>query len=82
MITIARDTRHATTHVPLTENQDRLHALLGLPRTPAAAPVLVADHVDAVLAVGDVVEGNAHESLAELDRLADALGAAYVRFSR
>ena len=82
MITIARDTRRATTHAPSTENQDRLHALLGLPRALAAAPVVVADHVDAVLAVGDVVEGNASESLAELDRLADALGAAYVRFSR
>jgi hypothetical protein len=44
--------------------------------------VLVADRVDAVLAVGDLVEGSASESLAELDRLADALGAAYVRFSR
>ena len=51
---------------------------------PAAAPIIVADHVDAVLAVGDVLDGDVppSESLAELDRLADALGAAYVRFSR
>jgi hypothetical protein len=82
MVTIARNTRHATTHVPGTPNQDRLHELLGLPRAPAAAPVIVGDRVDSVIAVGDVVDGSANDSLAELDRLADALGAAYVRFSR
>ena len=38
--------------------------------------------VDAVIAVGDVAAGSKGDSLAELDRLADALGAAYVRFSR
>lgn len=82
MVTIARNTRHPTTHQPGTPNQDRLHELLGLPHAPAAAPVIVGDRVDAVLTVGDVIDGNAHESVAELDRLADALGAAYVRFSR
>jgi hypothetical protein len=82
MLTIARDTRHPTTHAPGTKNQDRLHHLLGLPRAAAAAPVLVGDRVEAVLAVGDIVSGNASESLAEVARLADALGAACVRFAR
>ncbi|HEY5921798.1 MAG TPA: hypothetical protein VIV11_09015 [Kofleriaceae bacterium] len=82
MLTLARNARRATTEAPGTQTQQRLHDLLDAPVTPAAAPVVVADHVDAVLAVGDVVAGSASESLAELDRLADALGAAYVRFSR
>ncbi len=82
MVTIARNTRHPTTHIPGTPNQDRLHELLGLPRAPAAAPVIVGDRVDSVIAVGDIVGGTANESLAELDRLADALGGAYARFSR
>lgn len=82
ILTIARDTRHATVERPASPNQHYLHHLLGAPRTPAAAPVVVGDRVDAVLVVGDVVHGSPNESLAELDRLADALGAAYVRFSR
>lgn len=82
MLTIARNTRRPSTEAPGTGTQRQLHQLLGAPVAPAVAPVLVADRVDAVLAVGDLVEGSASESLAELDRLADALGAAYVRFSR
>ena len=82
MVTIARNTRHPTTHAPGTPNQDRLHELLGLPRAPVAAPVIVGDRVDSVIVVGDIIDGSANDSLAELDRLADALGAAYVRFSR
>ncbi|HEY5944133.1 MAG TPA: hypothetical protein VIV40_01520 [Kofleriaceae bacterium] len=82
MLTLARNTRRATTEQPGTKTQQTLQTLLGSPRAPAAAPVIVADHVDAVIAVGDVIDGSATDSLAELDRLADALGAAYVRFSR
>lgn len=82
MLTIARDTRHHTVERPPSPNQHFLHRLLETPATPAAAPILVGGEVGAVLAVGDVVAGNLHDSLAELDRLADALGAAYVRFSR
>jgi len=82
MVTIARDTGHPTTHAPMTPSQDRLHQLLGLPRTPAAAPVHVGHDVTGVLLVGDIVDGTMTESVSELDRLTDALGAAYVRFSR
>jgi hypothetical protein len=82
MLTIARNTRRPTTELPGTRSQQVLQELLGNARSPAAAPIIVGDRVDAVLAVGDVVEGSANDSMAELDRLADALGAAYVRFSR
>ena len=82
MVTIARDTRHPTTHAPASANQDKLHALLGLPRAVAAAPVVVENDVVSVLVVGDIIDGAPGESLAEVDRLADALGAAYVRFAR
>jgi hypothetical protein len=82
MLTLARNTKQIATDRPGTATQLLLQRLLGEADAPAAAPVLVGDHVDAVLAVGDVVDASANDSLAELDRLADALGAAYVRFSR
>ncbi len=82
MLTIARNTRRPTREMPGTGTQRQLSDLLGAPEAPAAAPVVVGDGIDAVLAVGDLLEGTASDSLAELDRLADALGAAYVRFSR
>jgi len=81
-ITLARNARRATTDTPSSKTQHRLHELLGAPAQPTAAPVIVGDRVDAVLVVGDAVDANATDSLAELDRLVDALGAAYVRFSR
>lgn len=82
MLTVARETQRATLAVPESPNQHYLHRLLGAPSSPAAAPIIVGDRVDGVLVVGDVVDGTVQESFAELDRLADALGAAYVRFSR
>jgi hypothetical protein len=82
MLTIARNTRRPTTEQPGTATQLQLRHLLADANAPAAAPVIVGDQVDAVIAVGDITTGNASDSLAELDRLADALGAAYVRFSR
>lgn len=81
-ITIARDTRHPTVDQPGSLEQDRLSRLLGQPRAPAAAPIVTGDRVESVLVVGDAVDGGATESFAELARLADALGAAYVRFAR
>jgi hypothetical protein len=82
MITLARNARRATTEQPSSKTQHQLYELLDAPSAPAAAPVIVGDRVQAVLVVGDTIEGTPQESLAELDRLADALGAAYVRFSR
>jgi hypothetical protein len=60
------------------------HAALDdvLGHTTAAAPVLAGAAVRAVLVVGDVSEGAPQDAVAELDRLVDALGAAYDRFSR
>jgi hypothetical protein len=82
MLTLARNTRRTTTDRPGTGTQLQLQRLLADADAPAAAPVIVGNLVSAVLAVGDAVDGNTNDSLAELDRLADALGAAYVRFSR
>lgn len=48
--------------------------------TPAAAPVSVGGELAGVLVVGDPIDGL--PGIAELDRLVDALGAAYARFSR
>jgi hypothetical protein len=82
MLTLARNTRRLTTDRPGTATQLQLTRVLGEADAPAAAPILGGDRVTAVLAVGDAVDGNTNDALAELDRLADALGAAYVRFSR
>jgi hypothetical protein len=82
MITIARDTRRPTIKRPPSPNQHFLQRLLDEPKAPAAAPVIVGGAIGAVLVVGDIVDGTASDSLSELDRLADALGAAYVRFAR
>lgn len=82
MLTIARNLRRLTTDRPGTGTQIQLQRLLGDADAPAAAPVIVNDRVHAVLVVGDVIDSGAGDPVAELDRLADALGAAYVRFSR
>jgi hypothetical protein len=44
--------------------------------------VVASGEVVAVLVVGDVIEGVPADAVGELDRLVDALGAAYDRFSR
>ncbi len=67
-------------HDGTSESQARLAAALGGPT--AAAPVIAGGEVVAVLTVGAAIEISTGEALAELDRLVDALGAAYDRFSR
>lgn len=79
ILTVAAGSRHATQDTPATETQARLHRIMGSPSTLTAAPIIVGKRVDSVLIVGDPNEG---ASLAELDRLVDALGAAYARFAR
>lgn len=79
LVATAAGSRNATRDAPSSDTQTHLGILLGSPATPAAAPVIVGARVEAVLAVGDPFES---ASLAELDRLVDALGAAYARFSR
>jgi hypothetical protein len=79
LVAVAAGSRRATRDAPSSDTQTHLGIVLGSPATPAAAPVIVGTTVAAVLAVGDPIET---ASLAELDRLVDALGAAYARFSR
>ncbi|HTL37317.1 MAG TPA: hypothetical protein VL326_29490 [Kofleriaceae bacterium] len=79
LVAVAAGSRRATHEAPSSDTQTHLGILLGSPATPAAAPIIVGKRVEAVLAVGDPNNG---ASLAELDRLVDALGAAYDRFSR
>lgn len=81
-IQLAYQTRHATQVQPEGEVQAQLAALLGNPREPAAAPIIVAGHVEAVLAVGDPVASELRNPLSKLAALADALGAAYERLPR
>lgn len=76
MLSIAVGSREATYSTPASETQARLNELLGSPATPAAAPIIVGTRVDSVLAVGDPID---NATLAELDRLVDALGSAYAR---
>ncbi len=79
MLQIAHDTKVPTTDTPRGPMQADLTRMLGYATTPAAVPVMVANRVDSVLAVGDPIDG-ARTTVGELDRLADALGAAYERF--
>lgn len=79
-VSLAARSRHTTQTVPASDTQVHLDIVLGLVSTPAAAPVVVENMVTAVLVVGDPVDGQG--GLGELDRLVDALGAAYARFSR
>ena len=62
--------------------QDRLTRLLGQPRAPAAVPILVAERVACVLAVGDPLAGAPADDMRALESLADALGEAYTRIVR
>ncbi len=79
IVQIAHDTRVPTTDPPRGPLQADLTRMLCSATTPAAVPVMVANRVDSVLAVGDPIDG-VRTTVGELDRLADALGAAYERF--
>jgi hypothetical protein len=77
----ARDRRQVITgEPPVSKSQERLQEALGGPT--AAAPVIASGEVVAVLVVGSPTESMQTDAIAELDRLVDALGAAYDRFSR
>jgi hypothetical protein len=80
-VSLARDRRQVITgEPPVSKSQDALREALGGPT--AAAPVIASAEVVAVLAVGSSTAGSQTDAVAELDRLVDALGAAYDRFSR
>ena len=67
---------------PHGELQDRLSSLLGDPSVPIAGPAMARNQVEAVLVIGDAFEGSVRETVADLEQLLDALGAAYERFAR
>jgi len=81
ILKVAHDTRRMATDTPPNAGaiQERLARLLGM-RDPSAAPILVANRVSAVLAVGEPIGGGNDGS--DLDYLAIALGDAYVRVLR
>jgi hypothetical protein len=81
IVSFARDRRQVISgEAPVSKSQERVQETLGGPT--AAAPVIASGEVVAVLVVGSPTEGAASDAIAELDRLVDALGAAYDRFSR
>lgn len=82
LIQVAHDTRQIATEAPRSELQARLSSLLGDPSVPLAGPALARNEVEAVLIVGDPIEGMVQDAITDLERLLDALGAAYERFSR
>ncbi len=82
MLRIAHDTRKGTLAHPTSPVQRELDEALGNARAPAAAPVVVENRVVAVLAVGDPLPDGPRDPLPELDRLVDALAAAYIKFGR
>ena len=82
LLSLAVQTKQTTGDAPDSGVQRHLTSLLGEPQRPLAAPVEVRHVVRAMLVVGDAIEGAHRDSIVELDRLTDALGAAYERFAR
>jgi hypothetical protein len=74
---VAYGMRATTTKRPLGPVQDRLTTLLGT--ISAAAPVIVRGKVMAVLVVGATVPDTPKDGTADLEKLVDALGAAFAR---
>jgi hypothetical protein len=74
---VAYGMRASTTRRPLGPVQDRLTTLLGT--ISAAAPVMVRGKVMAVLVVGATVPETPRDGTADLEKLVDALGAAFAR---
>jgi hypothetical protein len=82
VLQVAHDSQRPTSDRRTSSVQEQLVALLGARRLPSAAPVTAGTGVVALLVVGDPLPDGPRESLTELARLADALGAAYDRFRR
>jgi len=82
LIQIVYETQRIVHESPAGELQTRLASLLGDPSVPVAGPAMVGTRVLAVLVVGDALEGTVRDTVTDLERLLDALGAAYERFSR
>ena len=73
---VAYDTRAATSQRPRSPVQDRLATLLGT--VSGAAPIVVTGLVEALVVVGTPLDPGRNVT-AELDQLADAMGAVYTR---
>ena len=81
VVKLAHDTRRIATEAPPDAGaiQERLARMLAV-RTPSAAPIVVANRVSGVLAVGASI-GEPDDG-SDLDYLASALGDAYLRILR
>ncbi len=79
-ISLAHELRQIVIEQPESPVQRGLQGSLG--RQISAAPVIASGTVVAVLAVGEPVDLGTSDAVSELDRLVDALGAAYDRFAR
>jgi hypothetical protein len=82
LISVATQTKQTIVDAPESPVQRHLASLLGDPEHAVAAPIECRGVVKAVLVVGDAIEGIHRDSIVEVDRLTDALGAAYDRFAR
>jgi hypothetical protein len=79
-ISLARGQRRIVSEQPDTPAQRELGAVLGA--NVVTAPVIASGEVVAVLAVGEPIGEGGTDAINDLDRLVDALGAAYDRFAR
>ena len=84
LVSLALDTGALATDPPNEDSpvQDRLDRLLGMPRFPAAIPVVVAGKHAYVLVTGDAIAADTDAAMKDLELLADALGPAFARFIR
>ena len=81
IVTLALEARALTTELPREDSpvQDRLDRLLGMPRFPAAAPIVLAGYAAFVFVIGDPIADDTDAATNDLERLAAALAAAYAR---
>ncbi len=81
IVGLALEARRLTTDLPREESpvQDRLDRLLGMPRFPAAAPILLRGYPAYVVVIGDPTADDTDAATNDLDRLASALAGALAR---
>jgi type II secretion system (T2SS) protein E len=82
MLQIAYDSGATTIANPDTIIQKKLCHLLDGASAPAAAPILVGNRIHSILAVGDPIGRPPRQAVADLARLADALGGIHERLAR
>ena len=82
LVSLAIERGVLATDPPESPVQDRLDRLLGVPRFPAAMPIVVHGKKRYVLAVGDAIAGDTDTAMQDLETIAAALGAAYTKLSR